>query len=55
MRRIQLELQNASSADLISTVAGQYGFWHMGQFAADYKRIVGEFPSETLRNAKTLK
>ena len=33
----------------ISGIAGRYGFWHMGQFAADYKRMFRELPSETLR------
>ena len=32
----------------ISTIAAKYGFWHMGQFAADYKRLFGELPSDTL-------
>jgi AraC family ethanolamine operon transcriptional activator len=32
----------------IIELAGINGFWHMGQFAADYRRIYGELPSETL-------
>jgi hypothetical protein len=28
---------------------GIHGFWHMGQFAADYRAIYGELPSKTLR------
>jgi AraC family ethanolamine operon transcriptional activator len=34
--------------DSIIELAGVNGFWHMGQFAADYRRIYGELPSETL-------
>ena len=30
-------------------LAYQWGFWHMGQFAADYRRMFGKLPSETLR------
>ncbi len=33
----------------INELAGIHGFWHMGQFAADYRRMYGELPSETLR------
>lgn len=31
----------------ISDIANHHGFWHMGQFAADYRRMFGELPSET--------
>ncbi len=33
----------------VSNVANYWGFWHMGQFAADYRRLFGELPSDTLR------
>jgi AraC family ethanolamine operon transcriptional activator len=32
----------------IKDVAVQNGFWHMGQFTSDYKKLFGELPSETL-------
>ena len=32
----------------IAEVANRWGFWHMGQFAADYRRLFRELPSETL-------
>ena len=32
----------------INKIAGHHGFFHMGQFATDYKRLFGEQPSETL-------
>ena len=34
--------------DKIYEIAGQYGFFHMGQFTSDYKRLFGERPSETM-------
>jgi len=34
---------------MISSIAAKYGFWHMGQFASDYKNKFGELPSQTLR------
>ena len=33
----------------ISEIAHQHGFWHMGQFSADYKKLFCELPSETLK------
>jgi AraC-like DNA-binding protein len=32
----------------VAEVANRWGFWHMGQFAADYRRLFRELPSETL-------
>jgi len=32
----------------VKQVAYAHGFWHLGQFAHDYKRLFGESPSETL-------
>lgn len=37
---------------LISRVANEAGFWHMGKFAADYRRQFGELPSETLAESR---
>jgi len=31
----------------IADIANNHGFWHMGQFAADYRKLFGELPSET--------
>jgi AraC family ethanolamine operon transcriptional activator len=39
---------DALDYDSIIELAAVNGFWHMGQFAADYRRIYGELPSETL-------
>ena len=33
----------------VTTIAGRYGFWHMGQFSTDYRIMFGESPSTTLR------
>lgn len=46
VRHALLDSPHASS---ISNVANEWGFWHMGKFAADYKRIFGQLPSETTR------
>ena len=50
---VQAELIKQGSAVLIRDVAAQWGFQHMGSFAADYKKQFGELPSQTLqRTAK---
>lgn len=33
----------------VQDVAAQWGFFHMGHFAHDYKQMFGELPSQTLR------
>jgi len=35
----------------VSDIANNWGFWHMGHFAADYRRMFGELPSDTLKRA----
>lgn len=37
---------------VIADAANLWGFWHMGQFAADYRKFFGELPSETLRGSR---
>lgn len=32
----------------VADTANRWGFWHMGDFAADYRRLFGELPSKTL-------
>ena len=36
----------------VNDIASLWGFWHMGQFAADYRKLFGEQPSETLQRKK---
>jgi AraC family transcriptional regulator, ethanolamine operon transcriptional activator len=36
----------------VNNIAIFWGFWHMGQFAADYRKLFGELPSETLQRRK---
>ena len=45
---VRRELKNSSSGEgRISDIANNWGFWHMGQFAADYQKLFAELPSET--------
>ena len=45
---VQSELVKIGSGAVISDVANNWGFWHMGSFASDYRKQFGELPSETL-------
>ena len=45
------ELRNPEKARSVRAVAIRWGFWHMSQFAADYRKLFGERPSETVRSA----
>jgi AraC family transcriptional regulator, ethanolamine operon transcriptional activator len=47
------ELGQVHSQELkISDVANKWGFWHLGQFAKDYRLWFGELPSETCRRTQ---
>jgi len=48
---VRKELHRKGPASTVTDIANDWGFWHMGQFAADYKRQFGELPSETVRRA----
>ena len=49
---VRKELRRAGPATTVSDIANNWGFWHMGQFAADFKRQFGELPSETHRSTR---
>lgn len=38
--------------ETVSNLARRWGFWHMGQFAADYQRFFGELPSSVLEKPR---
>lgn len=49
---VRRELKRSMAQDTtIAEVAKNWGFWHMGQFAADYRKHFGELPSATRRRA----
>jgi AraC family ethanolamine operon transcriptional activator len=33
----------------VQDVAAAWGFWHLSQFATDYRKLFGVRPSETLK------
>ena len=47
LARVRRDLR--SQPGTITDIANQWGYWHMGQFARDYRRQFGELPSQTRR------
>ncbi len=45
------QLRRRGPGSNVADIANDWGFWHMGQFAADYKRQFDELPSATLKRA----
>lgn len=56
LRRLHLVRRSlagtAGARTRIKTVALDHGFWHLGQFARDYRALFGETPTETLAGAQ---
>lgn len=53
LNAVRRALQNLQQQMSISEVATHWGFWHLSQFAVDYKRLFGESPSQTLSHKNT--
>jgi len=52
LNKVYKKLLNSNPrSTTISEVAGNFGFWHMSQFASDYRRHFGELPSTTLKSS----
>lgn len=45
---VRRNLVQAEKGQSVSDIAAQWGFWHLSQFAKDYKQLFGETPSKTL-------
>ncbi|MES3708651.1 helix-turn-helix domain-containing protein [Pseudomonas putida] len=55
LRRLNLARRDLLEADYgdvtVAEIAMRYRFWHLGRFAATYKRLFAESPLETLRRS----
>lgn len=49
LKRTREDLLKAQQGDRVATIAMRWGFTHLGNFTADYKRKFGERPSDTLK------
>jgi len=50
LNRVRKELtKSAYSIGRVTDIANQWEFWHMGQFAKDYRKLFNELPSATLK------
>jgi len=46
---VRRDLRAAAAGETVQDIATRWGFWHLSQFAQDYRRLFGELPSATLK------
>ena len=49
LNEVRQELKTAAGTATVYEIARRWGFWHTGEFAAAYRRLFGELPSQTLK------
>jgi AraC family ethanolamine operon transcriptional activator len=49
LNSVRRMLKRADAGASVADIAARWGFWHLSRFAADYKLLFGELPSQTLR------
>lgn len=55
LNAVRRDLSRTDAADhSISQIALDHGFWHLSQFAADYRKFFGETPTSTRHRARAL-
>jgi AraC family ethanolamine operon transcriptional activator len=47
LNAVHEELKTAPDTATVHQIAHRWGFWHTGEFAAAYRRLFGELPSQT--------
>jgi AraC family transcriptional regulator, ethanolamine operon transcriptional activator len=54
-RRDLCEASRDGAAPSVQDVAAAWGFWHLSQFATDYRKLFGIRPSDTLKAAQAVR
>jgi AraC family ethanolamine operon transcriptional activator len=52
LRGVRRELLKADPEVRVTDIANEWGYWHMGDFAMNYRREFGELPSATLAKGR---
>jgi len=52
LNQVRNDLSRAGRQARVSDIATRRGFWHLSQFALDYKRLFGEQPQQTIRASR---
>jgi AraC family ethanolamine operon transcriptional activator len=52
LRGVRRELLEADPEVRVTDIANEWGYWHMGDFAMNYRREFGELPSTTLAKGR---
>jgi AraC family ethanolamine operon transcriptional activator len=47
LNAVRQELKAAADTATVQAIAQRWGFWHPAEFAAAYRRLFGELPSQT--------
>lgn len=52
LNNVRRDLFREGRGAQVSDIAARWGFWHLSQFALDYKRMFGESPSQTIQASR---
>lgn len=53
LHQVRQSLKGEEDESKIWKLASRWGFWHMGQFASDYRKTYGELPRATFSRARS--
>ncbi|WP_020558423.1 helix-turn-helix domain-containing protein [Thiofilum flexile] len=51
---VRRTLMQIPQYNTVADIASQWGFWHMSQFAKDYRELFDELPSQTLKRQQVM-